>query len=100
EALYKHSPLLKKAHSYALKLTHIFNTHHDRKSAMAKLDRWIISVEKIGLSCFNTFIKTLNKHKGSIANYFKNRSTSGFVEGLNIKIKVIIRRCYGLFKTD
>ena len=100
EALYKHSPLLKKAHSYALKLTHIFNTHHDRKSAMAKLDRWIISVEKSDLSCFNTFIKTLNKHKGSIANYFKNRSTSGFVEGLNNKIKVIKRRCYGFFKTD
>ena len=100
EALYKHSPLLKKAHSYALKLTHIFNTHHDRKSAMAKLDRWIISVEKSELSCFNTFIKTLNKHKGSIANYFKNRSTSGFVEGLNNKIKVIKRRCYGFFKTD
>ena len=53
EALYKHSPLLKQAHSYALKLTHIFNTHHDRKSAMAKLDRWIISVEKSGLSCFS-----------------------------------------------
>ena len=46
--------LLKKSHSYALKLTHIFNTHHDRKSAMAKLDRWVIGVEKSDLSCFNT----------------------------------------------
>ena len=97
--LYKHSPVLKKAHSYALKLTHIFNTHHDRKSAMAKLDRWIAGIEKSDLTCFNTFIKTLNKHKSSIANYFKNRATSGFVEGLNNKIKVIKRRCYGFFKT-
>lgn len=98
--LYKHSPVLKKAHSYALKLTHIFNTHHDRKSAMATLDRWIAGIEKSDLTCFNTFIKTLNKHKSSIANYFKNRATSGFVEGLNNKIKVIKRRCYGFFKTD
>jgi len=30
-----------------------------------------------------------------ITNYFINRQTSGFVEGLNNKIKVIKRRCYG-----
>ena len=31
-----------------------------------------------------------------IANYFIDRQTSGFVEGLNNKIKVIKRRCYGI----
>lgn len=98
--LYKHSLILKQAHHYAIKLTHIFNTHDDRKSAMAKIDRWISKVEKSDLNCFNTFIKTLQKHKNSIANYFKNRSTSGFVEGLNNKIKVVKRRCYGFFKTE
>jgi transposase len=44
EILYRHSPILKEAHSYALKLTHIFNTHDNRKSAMAKLDRWILKI--------------------------------------------------------
>jgi transposase len=29
-------------------------------------------------------------------NYFKKRLNSGFVEGLNNKIKTIKRRCYGL----
>ena len=100
ELLYKHSPLLKKAHSYALKLTHIFNTHSSRKSALAKIDRWICSTEKSELTCFNTFIKTLHKYKGSIVNYVKARKNSGFVEGLNNKIKVIKRRCYGFFKTE
>ena len=33
---------------------------------------------------------------GQIANYFKARKNSGFVEGLNNKIKVMKRRCYGL----
>ena len=98
--LYQYSPLLKRAHSYALKLTQIFNTHIDRKSALAKIDRWILSVGKSGLTCFNTFVKTLNKYKGIIANYFKNRKNSGFVEGLNNKIKVAKRRCYGFFKTE
>ena len=31
-----------------------------------------------------------------IANYFLDRQTSGFVEGLNNKVKVIKRRCYGI----
>ncbi len=98
--LYLHSPILKKAHSYALKLTQIFNTHSNRKSALSKIDRWVESVERSELTCFNRFIKTLKKYKGYIANYFKTRNTSGFVEGLNNKIKVIKRRCYGFFKTE
>jgi transposase len=98
EALYKHSPKLKKAHSYALKLTHIFNTQSSRKAAIAKLDRWVAKVEKSGIRCFNKFIGTLQKYKSSIANYFKARKNSGFVEGLNNKVKVAKRRCYGFFK--
>ena len=97
--LYKHSPQMKKAHSQVLKLTHIFNTHNSRKSAVAKIDRWIRQVENSELSCFDGFIKTLQKYKSCIANYFKDRKSSGFVEGLNNKIKVIKRRCYGFTKT-
>ena len=32
-----------------------------------------------------------------IANYFRDRLTSGFVEGFNNRIKVLKRRCYGIF---
>jgi len=98
ELLYYYSPFLKKAHQYALKLTTIFNTHANRKSGLAKFNRWIMAVEKSGLSCFRTFIATLKKYMPFIANYFKDRKSSGFVEGLNNKIKVINRRCYGLAK--
>jgi transposase len=31
-----------------------------------------------------------------VTNYFTNRSNSGWVEGLNNKIKVLKRRCYGI----
>lgn len=97
---YKHSPTLKQAHSYALKLTQIFNTHSNRKSGIAKLQRWILSVEKSNIICFRTFIKTLKKYMPYIANYFKARQTFGFVEGFNNKIKVAKRRCYGILKTE
>jgi len=98
--LYEFSPSLKTAHSYALKLTHIFNTHSNRKNGLAKLNRWIIAIQKSDLRCFDKFISTLEKYKPYIANYFKKRQNSGFVEGLNNKIKVAKRRCYGFFKTE
>ncbi|NOY72106.1 MAG: transposase [Gammaproteobacteria bacterium] len=40
------------------------------------------------------------KHWPIILNYFNDRVTSGFVEGLNNKIKVIKRRCDGIFNTE
>jgi transposase len=33
-----------------------------------------------------------------IINYFVNRLSSGFVEGLNNKVKTIKRRCYGILQ--
>lgn len=99
ELLYKYSPKLKAAYKAALRLTHIFNAHHNRKIASSKISRWVVQMQKSDVRCFDGFIKTLEKYKSGILNYFKNRKTSGFVEGLNNKIKVLKRRCYGLYKT-
>ncbi len=43
--------------------------------------------------------RTISSHfreVSNIPNYFIDRHTSGFVEGLNNKINVITRRCYGI----
>ena len=37
------------------------------------------------------------KQLAEIIAYFKGRNTSGFVEGFNNKVKVLKRRCYGIF---
>ncbi len=100
DLLYKHSPLLKEAHKLAIKLTHIFNARHNRKAALTRINRWIKYVQKSNVTCFNGFIKTLEKYKTNILNYFKSRKNSGFVEGLNNKVKVLKRRCYGLSKPE
>ena len=98
ELLYRYSSELEKAHKLALKLTHIFNTHHNRKVASSKFNRWIEQVKKSDVICFDGFIKTLETYKTGILNYFKERKNSGFVEGLNNKIKLLKRRCYGIEK--
>jgi len=64
--------------------------------AKRKIKGWMRRVKNTGLNCFDSFLKTLATHMEIITNYFINRYTSGFVEGLNNKIKVIKRRCYGM----
>lgn len=98
--LFKHSPLLKKAYRFRNKLTDIFNQFITQKQAKRKIKQWIKSIEKSELTCFDTFIKTLRKRWNEILSYFNNRSNSGFVEGFNNKIKVIKRRCYGIFNIE
>lgn len=95
--LFHWSPDLRDAVAFRDELTALFN-RDDLSPKQAKLlfNGWSTRVKRSGLRCFDTFIKTLNLHKDDISNYFLGRHNSGFVEGLNNKIKVIKRRCYGL----
>jgi len=94
--LFKLSPAIKSAYRLARELTHIYNTHHRKAKAQRKINRWIKKVNGSEVSCLNTFVKTLGKHIEHVSNYFIHRNTSGSVEGINNKVKVIKRRCYGL----
>ena len=42
------------------------------------------------------FFTTYDNHRDSILAYFNSRQTSGVVEGLNNKARVITKRCYGV----
>jgi transposase len=46
------------------------------------------------------FNATLDCYLEQIVNYFIYRHSSGFVEELNNKIKVIKRRCYGILNAE
>tara|TARA_B100001105_G_C22352552_1_gene426390 strand:+ start:57 stop:1352 length:1296 start_codon:yes stop_codon:yes gene_type:complete len=94
--LFSYSPELLEAYRLIRKLTHIFNTHMTSDEGLIRFNEWIAEVNKSKLSFLKTFLKTLNKYKNQIANYFINRQTSGFVEGFNNKLKVLKRRCYGI----
>ena len=78
-------------------LTAIFDQHISPASAKTKIRAWIKRVARSELRCFDKFINTLGRWWQEIINYFVNRDNSGFVEGLNNKLKVLKRRCYGLF---
>lgn len=97
QPLFKYSSALKAAHKLCCQFTGIYNSNIGIRKANNKINAWLLSVEQSELSCFNTFAKTLKKYKTEIVAYFKGRNTSGFVEGFNNKVKVLKRRCYGIF---
>jgi transposase len=95
--LFAYSPALQQAYGYREELTGIFDASLSKDAALHQLTDWHQRVKASGLSCYDSFLHTLEKWKEEIANYFLARHNSGFVEGLNNKIKVLKRRCYGIF---
>lgn len=98
--LFKYTPALKQAYSFRLELTAIFEQQIPKAKAEKKITAWIQRVKASKLTCFNKFIRTLENWWDEITNFFHVRANSGFVEGLNNKIKVLKRRCYGIFNLE
>ncbi len=96
QLLFEYSPDLKTAYDLQEQLTDIFDEPISKSVAETKIRDWMERVSVSGVKCFDAFIKTLNRLWHQITNYFVARHTSAFVEGLNNKIKVLKRRCYGL----
>jgi transposase len=97
EELFRFSPVLKQAYDFREELTKIFNKKLSKVKATKKIKAWQERVRASGLTCFDSFLTTLDNWMDEITNYFLHRQNSGFVEGLNNKLKVLKRRCYGIF---
>ena len=95
--LFSYAPALQQVYILREVLTGIFNKPLTKAQAVIELNAWIVRVQELGLKCFDSFVGTLQKWMDEISNYFIQRQSSGFVEGLNNKIKVIKRRCYGIY---
>jgi len=96
DRLFAYSPLLKQAYALREQLTAIFEQPPFKNDAKQALRAWEAHVRDSRLTCFDCFLKTLHRYWEPITNYFVDLLTSGFVEGLNNKLKVLKRRCYGI----
>jgi transposase len=95
-----HAPELVTAYLLCLTLTNVFKSSITKEQARYQLRGWKGLVRKFGIECFDSFLNTMEKRMEEITNYFVERQSSGFVEGLNNKIKVIKRRCYGIINRN
>jgi transposase len=98
--LFKLTPQLHQAYTFREELTAIYNCPYSRQQAEQAIKTWCDKVLKSNVRCYDGFIKTLQRYWSYILNYFTARVSSGFVEGLNNKLKTIKRRCYGITKVS
>jgi transposase len=93
------SPDLKLGHQLKEQFRAIFELT-DRDEAAQQMDAWIQQVEASGLKSFQGFVTTLRNWHDYILNYFHERWSNGFAEGMNNKIKLLKRRGFGYTNFD
>jgi transposase len=63
--------------------------------AIVQLDRWIAGALRSRLEPFKKVARTMRDKRPLIVNALKHNITNGRVEGMNTKIRLLIRRAYG-----
>jgi len=95
EALFNRVPVLGQIYHQRWEATAIFDTAPDRQTAETQLREWIATMRTTGLD-WQPFITMLENHWDGILAYFDEGRSSGPVEGINTKLRVITRRSYGI----
>jgi transposase len=97
ERLFTYSPKVEVAYYLREDLTDLFERNYTKAGAKCAIRAWCKRVRQSGLAEFESVLGTIERWLDEITNYFMGRQTSGFVEGFNNRVKVLKRRCYGIF---
>jgi len=84
-------PRLAQMHQQKEAFRDIFETAKSGTEGMLKIAAWMKKSQEI----FKDSLGTIGRWFGEITNYFESRTTSGAVEGINNKLKLIKRSGYG-----
>lgn len=85
------SKRFKAAYEYKEKFREIYETSKTVLEGKKRFEEWLQKAPKI----YGKVIQTISDHLPTICNYFISHSTSGTMEGINNKIKLIKRQGYG-----
>jgi transposase len=78
----------------------IFEKNNEAEKAEDQIGVWIKRVTERGWKPFQKFIATLHNWWNGIINYFRSgKLTNGVAEGINTKVKLLKRLCFGLTNT-
>ncbi|ASC70521.1 hypothetical protein XM38_014600 [Halomicronema hongdechloris C2206] len=91
EEVLRCSQRLRKAYELKESFRDIYQSYQAPEEARIQLEKWMKEGENLYCSC----IKTIKNHLDGICHYFIDRTTSGVMEGINNKIKLIKRQAYG-----
>lgn len=85
------SQRLREAYELKERFREIYQSHQAPEEARVEIEKWMEKGQKL----YCDSIKTIRNHLDGICHYFINRTTSGVMEGINNKIKLIKRQAYG-----
>ena len=87
---------MRKLHGLRVEFKKIFEETEERGAAESAVKAWLVKLTSAFPETAAKFEKTYERWKEGILNYFEGRHTSGPVEGINNKARVITKRAYGL----
>ena len=87
------SECLRIAYEMKEKFREIYETNFTVKKGQKKIKEWLNYAQVF----FRESASTIENHFEGICNYFLARTTSGVMEGINNRIKLIMRQGYGFY---
>jgi transposase len=96
EQLLSQSCCLRMAHELKEEFRHIYQTAPTPESGKRLFQTWLHQAEQF----YQHSCQTIRNHLEGICNYFISHSSSGAMEGINNRIKLIKRQGYGFTNFD
>jgi transposase len=90
------SPSLAIAYGLKSELIGIYESDITPLGGIRQIKKWLISAQVL----LGSAADSVDAHLTEIANYFCQRTTSGVPEGINTRIKLILRQSYGFRSFD
>lgn len=78
----------------------IFDDHLSADEAIVLLDRWCAQAQRSRLAPFTKVAGTMRQRRGLIVNALEHGINNGRVEGLNTKVRLLIRRAFGFHSAN
>jgi len=84
------------AHNYHLKEDfRALYALRDPQAAAQQLEHWLAKAKAVGHAKLQSFITTVENWQAEILSFFTSRGSNAFAEGVNNKIKLVLRRAFG-----
>jgi transposase len=90
------SQRLEKAYRWKEEFRAIYEQPLTSEEGKHQMQEWLNQAQVV----YSKAIRTIRNHLDGISNYFRNRTTSGAMEGINNRIKLIKRQAYGFVNFD
>lgn len=92
EQILNQSACLRFAYERKEEFRNIYETSPTVQSGMKRMKKWLVQAQIF----YGKTAQTIQKHLPGICNYFISGTTSGVMEGINNKIRLVMRLGYGL----